>query len=72
MKTENITVKYGIQDAVGSRYMITTDGRSPSSGRTFKSEETAMKKSLDFARLCYKNHYEPFNDTQYNYTFTRD
>ena len=69
MKVEVIQVKYGISDAIGSRYMITTNGHSPSSGRTFKSEKTALIKSLEFAKLCYKNHYEPFNGTQYNYEF---
>ncbi len=72
MKTEIIEIKYGIRTAVGNRYMVTTNGNTPSSGRTFKSEDTAMRKSLDFARLCYKNHYESFNDTQYNYNFIQD
>lgn len=69
-KQETIIKEYGVHTGMnGGRFGIHLDGHTPSSGRTFKTFETARVKALEFAKAVHKDFYQSFNDTYYHFEF---
>ena len=72
-KHETIIVRYGTKSGMkGGKYGILYNGDLVSYDRTFKKQETAEAKALEFAQRMHKDFYQDCNNTFYHFEFVKE